>query len=107
MTFQVAVGCGPRAAGAAREATPLVDIFENDDEWIVVADVPGTSPEGVEVNVENSRLHLRAGDYRRTFRVPGKVDSDKVTAEAKLGMVTVHLPKSDAAKPRKVPVAVS
>ncbi len=104
-----------------RAITPPVDVFENADEVLVVADVPGAASEHIDVRVENGILTLEArraeegaapavareydaADYARTFRIPAGVDAANISAEAKNGTVLVRLPKIAAVKPRKIPV---
>jgi HSP20 family protein len=104
-----------------RAATPPVDVFENADEVLVVADVPGVPNDQIDVRVENGTLTLQArraeetaapalareydvADYVRTFRIPAGVDAANISAEAKNGTVLVRLPKIAAIKPRKIAV---
>jgi HSP20 family protein len=101
---------------------PRVDILETDDELLLLADLPGVQPEDVNVRFENGELALhgrrlpRHGDkqrvrwesevanYYRVFRVTEHVAGDKISAELKNGILTVHLPKVEAAKPRRIAV---
>ncbi len=101
---------------------PVVDIFENDDEILLHADMPGVTRENVTVNVDNGRLeitgtrHLQTkgtgswqefGDveYRRVFSVPQSINVEKVNAELKEGVLKLHLPKAEAAKPRTIKIS--
>lgn len=97
-----------------RELTPAVDIYENDQELLVVADVPGVSPEGLELRIEPPELRIKgtpASDegtvYYRAFRIDERIQSEQVSAELKDGVLTVHLPKAEKLRPRKVDVRVS
>jgi len=101
---------------------PHVDILESGDELTVLADVPGASPDGIDVHFEDGTLAIHArvpprneevdflvreygvGDYYRTFEVNESIDPDKISAQYADGVLTLHLPKSEAAKPRKIPV---
>jgi len=104
-----------------RAVTPPVDVFENADEVLVVADVPGASSDQIDVRVENGTLTLQARrpeendgtavareydvvDFARTFRIPAGIDTTSISAEAKNGTVLVRLPKIAAVKPRKIAV---
>jgi HSP20 family protein len=104
-----------------RAATPPVDVFENADEVLVVADVPGVASDQIDVHVENGTLTLKARrsgesggtalareydarDYARSFRIPAGIDAANISAEAKNGTVLVRLPKIAAVKPRKIAV---
>jgi len=104
--------------------TPPVDIFENDDELLVVSDVPGVASEGVNINFENNRLTILASasvpevdgsslfrefgevDYRRAFEVAPGIDAEKISAELSGGILRIHLPKSAKLKPRQIPINV-
>jgi len=103
---------------------PPVDIYENRDEILVLADVPGAHSDGVTVRLEKNELYLharrddvetgspaprgtRSADYSRTFIVPRGIDAEKITAQLNGGVLRIHLPKSDAVKPRKIEVRAS
>lgn len=100
---------------------PPVDIYENKEEYLVVADLPGVNSDTLEINLDADRLTLtgknvdeaagsvvereyRLFDYARTFQLPNVVDRAKVSAELKNGVLTLHLPKVDAVKPRRIEV---
>jgi len=94
-----------------QEAEPTlapVDVFENDKEFVLVADLPGVPQGGAEVTLEKNRLILQATAqarrYRRELIVPSTVDSEAVEAEMKSGVLTVKLPKRAAQQPRQVQV---
>lgn len=103
---------------------PLVDIYENEDEILLHADMPGVAKDNITVNVDNGRLEISAtrklqtkgsgswqefGDveYRRVFSVPQSIDVAKVNAELKEGVLKLHLPKAEAAKPRTIQISVA
>lgn len=107
-----------------RTVPPPVDIYENGDEVLVIADVPGASPDGITVRLDKDELFVharcngegpgecvlgapRGADYGRTFLVPRGIDADKIAADLKSGVLTIHLPKSEAMKPRKIAVRAS
>ena len=100
---------------------PVVDIYENDDEILLHADMPGVTKEDVAVNVDNGKLSISGVrnlstngaanweefgnvEYQRTFSVPQTIDVGKVNAELKDGVLRLHLPKSEAAKPRVIEI---
>lgn len=102
-------------------ATPAVDIYENGDELLIVADLPGVAKDGVAVHFDKGQLWIeghqgsaaegsalaaefRPLDYRRTFAVPQGIDADKITADMTAGVLRVHLPKAAALKPRQIQV---
>ena len=100
----------------ARELAPNVDIFENEQELLVVADVPGLDPNDIGVHVELPEFRIEAkvrGStdrpvvYARTFRVDERIDPERVKAEYKEGVLRVHLAKSAAFRPRRVEVQSS
>ena len=102
--------------------TPRVDIIESDQELMVFADLPGVKPADVELRFENGELalHGRAqprqpergallneyevGDFYRAFTVGESIDGSKISADFKNGVLTIHLPKMEKAKPRQITV---
>ena len=110
----------------SRPWSPAVDIVETEDELIVKADLPDVKLEDIDVWVENGTLSLKGerkfekefadkgyhrielsyGSFMRSFSVPSSVDTEKVSADYKNGVLTVTLPKKEAAKPKQVKVAV-
>lgn len=98
-----------------RELRPRVDIYENPDELLMLADMPGADAESVNVRLEAAQLTLQAlraseGQgvrYHRAFQVPDLIDPEQVSAELKNGVLHVHLRKSEAAKPRTIPIRTS
>lgn len=102
---------------------PLVDIAETKDELLIVADVPGAKSDSIDIDFDDGLLTIQAkvanrypeqgralmqeygvGDFHRTFRVSEQIDSGRIHAEYVDGVLTVHLPRSEAAKPRKIEV---
>lgn len=102
---------------------PNVDVFENENELLVVADLPGVSQDRMSIHFDKGRLTIEgkratpkwtarlaeteAADFRRTFLVPQGIDSEKIAAELSQGVLTVHLPKHASVKPRRIDVKVS
>lgn len=106
-----------------RKATPLVDIYENDDEILMHVEIPGVKKEDINVNIDNGSLTVtglrmikREGaadweefgdvEFQRAFSVPQTIDVNKVQAELQDGILALHLPKSEAAKPRMIEIKV-
>ena len=100
---------------------PVVDIYENEEEILLHADMPGVAREDLNVHIDNGTLDITGvreikqpgaadweefGDveYRRTFSVPQSIDIEKIDAELKNGVLRLHLPKSEAAKPRFIEI---
>ncbi|NWH03854.1 Hsp20/alpha crystallin family protein [Desulfobacter latus] len=103
------------------EATPAVDIYENDNEILLHADMPGVVKENISVDIDNGTLSISGVrkletegaatyeefsdvEYVRSFSVPQTIDVEKVEAELKDGVLRLHLPKSEAAKPRQIEI---
>jgi HSP20 family protein len=102
--------------------TPRVDIYETDNELTLYAELPGVKPEDVDLRYENGELLLHGrvrprhadqdmlfqeydeGDFYRVFTIHESIDSSKITAECKNGVLVVHLPKTEAVKPRQISV---
>lgn len=119
-----AVPAAAERTRTGRTYTPYVDIYETADELLLLAEMPGAVPDSVDVNFEGGELTISArveprqpagtlylleeygaGDYFRTFRISEAVDASRISAELKHGILTLHLPKVEAAKPRKIAVA--
>lgn len=88
---------------------PRVDIYENDDEYLILADVPGIAGDDLKIDLDAERLTLATTrtegvNYMRTFSIPREIDRDKVEASLDAGVLTLHLPKSAAVKPRQIQV---
>ncbi len=108
---------------------PFVDVFENANEIVLWADVPGATRESVVVHVDKGQLTLSARradaapktaggegkaaaleieqrpyDYQRLFTVPTGIDASKIEAELSAGVLKVRLPKSEALRPRRIEV---
>jgi HSP20 family protein len=102
---------------------PNVDIVETRDELLVLADMPGLEPGDVDVHFENGTLTIHGkvrerqtenttymlreygvGDFHRSFEVSEAIRPDGITAEYADGLLTLHLPKTEAVKPRKITV---
>jgi HSP20 family molecular chaperone IbpA len=90
------------------EVAPAVDVYENDNEFLVIADLPGVGQDGADVTLDNDRLVLSAETaarrYVREFVVPPSVDAEQVSATVKAGVLSVHLPKRAPYKPRQIQV---
>jgi HSP20 family protein len=102
--------------------TPRFDIFENDDELVLFGDLPGVTKDGLDIRYEQNeltiygrvtpraenteRLHAEygVGDFYRVFAIGEAIDSSRISAELKHGVLTIHLPKSEAVKPRRIEV---
>lgn len=106
----------------AQYFTPRVDIFETEAELVMHADMPGVAPADVDLRYEQGELILQGkvtrsaraghlilsefddGDYYRVFQIHESIDAGRIEAECKNGVLTVHLPKAESAKPKQVTV---
>jgi HSP20 family molecular chaperone IbpA len=97
----------------AVELAPSVDIYENQEELLLVVDLPGVTPDGVKIDYDSPELRIRAervanGDgalaYFRAFRVDERIDPNGIDAELSNGVLSVHLRKSAELRPRRVAV---
>jgi HSP20 family protein len=94
---------------------PRVDVLETENEFLILADVPGVRPEDVDVRFDKGELaftgrrsavnEFEATAYQRTFAVADGVAADRITAELKAGVLKIHLPKIEAVKPKRIAVA--
>ncbi len=106
---------------------PSVDIFENDNDIVVKAELPGLNAKDIEVKLENNVLVLKGerrfekeakeenyhriereyGSFSRVFSLPTAVNSEKVFAEYKDGILKVILPKKEETKPKPIKIAAA
>ena len=104
--------------------SPAVDIYENDTEIVVKAEVPGLDQKDIELNLENNVLTLKGnrefekeakdenyhrierayGGFSRSFSIPAVVDDSKIRADYKEGVLTILLPKTQKAKPKQIKI---
>ena len=103
------------AVSEQRWLKPACDVYENDNEWLITADLPGVAKDALSLHLDKSDLTIEGrrsegkwnqgfAGYRRTFSVPAGVESDKVEAKMNQGVVTIHLAKAEAIKPRQITV---
>ena len=117
--------------GELRFGEPLnlrmpLDVIENDNEFVVKADVAGIDPENIEITYtdnnlsikgeirderdeedEEGRYHLRErryGTFSRTISMPGTVDVENIEAETENGVLKIHLPKKEEVKPKRIEI---
>jgi len=109
-----------------RPWSPAVDIYETENELVLKADLPEVSLKDIDVRVENQTLTIAGerkfekseetkgfhrierayGNFVRSFAVPNTFDTEKISAEFHNGVLSVTLPKKEAAKPRQVKIEV-
>lgn len=91
---------------------PLFDVLENDDRFLLRADVPGLAADGVDIALEKGLLtfigtRIRGDEtfeYRRQFQIPEVVDPEGVKARLDAGVLEIELTKREAVKPRRIMV---
>jgi HSP20 family protein len=104
---------------------PPVDIYESPDAIVILADMPGVAPEGVDVDLRDNQLTLTGkvvleeskermllqeygvGDFYRQFTLSSRIDQGKIEANMKEGVLVLTLPKAEVAKPKKITVKTS
>lgn len=105
--------------------TPALDLYQNDDNVIAVVELPGMRKEDIDISLHDGMLTIAgerqsesgdgekaerterfSGKFRRSVSLPTRVDAGKVSATYKDGVLTVTLPKSEEAKPKKVEVTI-
>lgn len=107
-----------------RTFVPSVDIVEKENELLLLADIPGVRADDLEIRFERGELAIHGrvkprqsseqmdymlceygiGDFYRVFQVGETIDSNRIEAEVKDGVLTLHLPKTEQAVPRKITV---
>jgi len=89
-------------------SAPAVDIYENEQAFLVRADIPGVEKDGMRVTLAAGELRIfgttEGHEYRRRFAVPEGIDADAIEAGLTQGVLTVHLPKAPEQRPRQIPV---
>ncbi len=121
MNHPTAETCQSRQASAPTFA-PRIDICETPTEYLLFGDLPGVKPEDLEIRFENGEVTIHGkveprlpsvqflygeygvGDFHRTFAISEAIDADKIEAELKQGVLTLHLPKAAALQPRRIAV---
>ncbi|HMZ54078.1 MAG TPA: Hsp20/alpha crystallin family protein [Nitrospira sp.] len=118
---------GQKEAISVAEWSPLVDITEDEKEYLIKAELPEVKREDVKLTVQDNvlaisgerryekeeknkkyhRVERAYGNFLRSFTLPEDADGSKVSAEYKDGVLKVHLPKSEKATPKSIEVKVS
>jgi HSP20 family protein len=112
------------ANAAANDWSPAVDVKEDNEKYVIMADVPGVDPKDIDVSMENGVLTIRGerhsehseekenlkrversyGSFYRRFTLPDNVDVDNIHASGKNGVLSIMLPKSAPAKAKKIEI---
>ncbi len=125
--FQDAVNRLFSEPASARPWAPPFDILETENELVLKADLPDVEMKDVSIEIEQGTLTIKGerkfdrkdgktagyhriersyGEFMRCFSVPDTVDAERVKADYKAGVLTVTLPKKEAAKPRSIKVEI-
>jgi len=108
----------------ANSWTPRVDVREEDNRYVIVADIPGVDSKDIEISMDKSvltikgerksetiaenakvtRVERRQGAFERSFALPDSADADAITASGKNGVLEIAIPKKAQAAPRKIVV---
>ena len=113
----------PRRSGDKQVFTPPIDIYESEDGLVLYADLPGVTPESLELQVQDNKLTLfgraltsppddavqvhreyHLGDFLRSFILSEEVDHDRISASLNNGVLKVELPRAPQAEPRRIHV---
>ena len=111
---------------AVADWAPIVNVVETDSEFLIEAELPGIEKKDLRISVEKGMLTISGhrmheqeekgkryhrverayGNFLRSFRLPDSVDDQRLGAEFKNGILTIHLPKSEKAMPKSIEVKV-
>jgi HSP20 family protein len=109
---------------ATSDWVPAVDIKEEKDRFVIIADIPGVDPKDIEVHMENGMLTIKGeketekkeeregykrversyGSFYRRFSLPDTADAEKITAQSNNGVLEVSIAKQEQVQPRKISV---
>jgi HSP20 family protein len=115
----------PRGGDAPTMGTPAMDVYEEGDNVVVETPLPGMKPDDIDINIEHGTLTIRGeskseeerkdrnylireqrmGSFQRSLRLPDTVDANACQASYDNGVLRLTLPKSEQAKPRRIPVS--
>lgn len=112
------------ASAVAADWIPAVDIREDEDRYVLHADLPGVDPDAIDITLENGMLTIRGertneaeqrthafrrierttGRFFRRFSLPDSADADRVTATGRHGVLEISIPKHEKVQPRRITV---
>ena len=125
LASRAATGDGGKEAMTVAEWSPLVDIIEDEKQFLIKAELPDMKKEQVKLTVENDvltisgerkyekettghkhhRIERAYGGFSRSFSIPAIVDEEKIRAEYKDGILKISLPKKEQVKPKQIQIA--
>ncbi len=108
----------------SKNLIPKANIYEENDEFIVEAEVPGIKKENISLEIKNNTLCIDTKNnyedkvegnkyyikeiidknYSRSFYIPKNIDTEKLTANLEDGILKIKLPKSEEVKPKQIPI---
>ena len=114
----------PAARSAARAWAPAVDVTEEDERYVITADVPGVDPQDIEITMEEgvlsikgtrssesqeqgesySRIERAHGEFERRFSLPEEADAEGIAATSNHGVLSVSIPKKPVSQPRRIAI---
>jgi HSP20 family protein len=118
-------GNGDQSSIVTSNWTPAVDIKEEEDRFVLEADIPGVDPKEIEITMDNGVLTIKGerkheseeetngykrversyGSFYRRFSLPDSADAERVSAKGKDGVLEVSIPKLEKVQPRKITVS--
>ena len=112
-----------RPRGWAGDSQVPLNLYETEHDYVATLAVPGLKPDNFEITMQQNVLHIqghtqpeqqegiryhvheqRFGDFTRTIQFPSLVDADKIQASLADGILTIRVPKAEAAKPKRITV---
>jgi HSP20 family protein len=123
--FDTSRGASTENSVATAEWSPAVDIKEEKDRYVLIADLPGVNPDNIDVTMENGVLTLKGdrsteakedsqnykrverifGTFHRRFSLPDTADEEGITAKYNNGVLEISIPKKASVQPKKIAVA--
>lgn len=114
---------GAESTSALEYISPVVDVYETEDELVMLLDMPGVSQEETKVNIDKGvititgsakiphggdfrHLEFKPNHYKRSFELSPEINQEKIQADYKQGVLTIHMPKLEKPKSREVTVNV-
>jgi HSP20 family protein len=117
------LGPGSNGGSAVSRGQPAVNLWDHHDSLMLEMEIPGVKSEQIDISVAGAELTIQVkrpevaeegvnfhrrerpvGDFARVLQLPCEVDSEKVSAELRNGILTLTLPKAEAVKPRKISI---